>query len=210
MERGWNEVQSLEGVSVHPNPCSSALRSRGSLGRASQSLELRLCSVPVPVDEDEPWGGAEEPFPVGQRVIHCHRTMSRVTIVPLLRGTIGITFPGGPGSHAGQGEMNPCTEHRESPGRGTKMRFSMAEGWRMAPGWNGRSTQPTLCAHRFLSTSKGKAGGKGGRQRGFWWEPGVCDSPWMCLGCGQRCEDALAGALGGFRRQWLGGEGKGK
>lgn len=100
----------------------------GKLERGSQSSELRLCSVLVPLDEDEPWGGAEEPFPAGQRVIHCHLTMSRVTIVPSLRGTIGITFPAGRGSNAREGEMNLCTRHRESPIRGTKIPFSMAEG----------------------------------------------------------------------------------
>lgn len=48
----------------------------GTLQRGSRSLELRPGSVLVPLDEEEPRGGAGEPFPVGQRVIHCHRTMS--------------------------------------------------------------------------------------------------------------------------------------
>lgn len=116
-----------EGVPFHPSPCSCALRSRGNLFPC-KDFGPRLCRG-LALDEDERWlcrgcrAGPCRALPDGTKgdsfapnnvfSHHCPLTAEN-------NWEHRITFPVGPGSHAGKGEMNPWARHRDSPIRGTK------------------------------------------------------------------------------------------
>lgn len=66
----WDEGQSLGGVSAHPSP-----EEQGSLLPCRGDPRVWSPGSAVPLDEEEHWV-VQRLSPVGQRVIHCHRTMS--------------------------------------------------------------------------------------------------------------------------------------